>query len=88
MRTSFHHQSEAQPPNGPLTAATSPDTPSPSSTTQSHVRGDFPAFDEKPRIYGRACWCFVSASGQLKFQLRFSDCLGEVKRLPTRRVLS
>jgi hypothetical protein len=29
MRTSFHHQSEAQPPNGPLTAATSPDTPSP-----------------------------------------------------------
>ena len=24
MRTSFHHQSEAQPPNGPLTAATSP----------------------------------------------------------------
>jgi hypothetical protein len=32
MRTSFHHQSEAQPPNGPLTAATSPDTPSPSPT--------------------------------------------------------
>jgi hypothetical protein len=31
MRTSFHHQSEAQPPNGPLTVATSPDTPS---TTQ------------------------------------------------------
>ena len=29
MRTSFHHQSEAQPPNGTLTAATSPDTPSP-----------------------------------------------------------
>src|SRR6266536_3410793 len=28
MRTSFHHQSEAQSPNGPLTAATSPDTPS------------------------------------------------------------
>jgi hypothetical protein len=28
VRTSFHHQSEAQPPNGPLTAATSPDTPS------------------------------------------------------------
>jgi hypothetical protein len=28
MRTSFRHQSEAQPPNGPLTAATSPDTPS------------------------------------------------------------
>ena len=28
MRTSFHHQSEAQPPNGPLTAVTSPDTPS------------------------------------------------------------
>ena len=28
MQTSFRHQSEAQPPNGPLTAATSPDTPS------------------------------------------------------------
>lgn len=28
MRTSFHHQSEAQPPNGPLTVTTSPDTPS------------------------------------------------------------
>ena len=28
MRTSFHHQPEAQPPNGTLTAATSPDTPS------------------------------------------------------------
>jgi len=33
MRTSFHHQSEAQPPNGPLTAATSPDTPSLSPAT-------------------------------------------------------
>src|SRR5215510_14871082 len=32
MRTSFHHQSEAQPPNGQLTAATSPDTPSLGST--------------------------------------------------------
>jgi hypothetical protein len=35
MRTSFHHQSEAQPPNGPLTAATSPDTPSTCPATQS-----------------------------------------------------
>ena len=35
MRTSFHHQSEAQPPNGPLTAATSPDTPSPAPASQS-----------------------------------------------------
>src|SRR6266536_2127844 len=34
MRTSFHHQSEAQSPNGPLTAATSPDTPSPGPTTR------------------------------------------------------
>jgi hypothetical protein len=41
MRTSFHHQSEAQPPNGPLTAATSPDTPSPGPTTQSCATGDF-----------------------------------------------
>jgi hypothetical protein len=37
MRTSFRHQSEAQPPNGPLTAAASPDTPShmPSQAVQS-----------------------------------------------------
>jgi hypothetical protein len=35
MRTSFHHQSEAQPPNGPLTAGTSPDTPSTTPATQS-----------------------------------------------------
>jgi len=35
MRTSFRHQSEAQPPNGPLTAATSPDTPSTCPATQS-----------------------------------------------------
>src|SRR6266576_2230152 len=34
MRTSFRHQSEAQPPNGPLTAATSPDTPSTCPATQ------------------------------------------------------
>jgi hypothetical protein len=35
MRTSFRHQSEAQPPNGPLTAAASPDTPSTTPATQS-----------------------------------------------------
>src|SRR6266508_1255901 len=35
MRTSFRHQSEAQPPNGPLTAAASPDTPSHMPATQS-----------------------------------------------------
>ena len=39
MRTSFHHQSEAQPPNGPLTAATSPDTPSLTPATQSRLGG-------------------------------------------------
>jgi len=39
MRTSFRHQSEAQPPNGPLTAATSPDTPSTCPATQSGLRG-------------------------------------------------
>jgi hypothetical protein len=38
MRTSFHHQSEAQPPNGPLTAATSPDTPSTCSASQSGLQ--------------------------------------------------
>jgi hypothetical protein len=61
MRTSFHHQSEAQPPNGPLTAATSPDTPSPGPTTHSRATGDFP----KPRKYapfggilrGARCLC-------------------------------
>src|SRR6266536_740147 len=50
MRTSFHHQSEAQSPNGPLTAATSPDTPSPSPTTHSHANRDFPRFDEHPAV--------------------------------------
>ncbi len=41
MRTSFHHQSEAEPPNGPLTAATSPDTPSaaPASHSVSNAYG-------------------------------------------------
>src|SRR6266571_6973921 len=50
MRTSFHHQSEAQSPNGPLTAATSPDTPSPGPTTHSHANRDFPWFDEYPAV--------------------------------------
>src|SRR6266516_2802131 len=50
MRTSFHHQSEAQSPNGPLTAATSPDTPSPSPTTQSCANPEFPLFAEHPRF--------------------------------------
>jgi hypothetical protein len=44
MRTSFHHQSEAQPPNGPLTAATSPDTPSTCPATQSGLFGAFIPF--------------------------------------------
>ncbi len=42
MRTSFHHQSEAQSTNGPLTAATSPDTPSPGPTTPSCANPEFP----------------------------------------------
>src|SRR6266480_2641327 len=48
MRTSFHHQSEAQSPNGPLTAATSPDTPSPRPTTQSCANPEFPVSTEHP----------------------------------------
>jgi hypothetical protein len=44
MRTSFRHQSEAQPPNGPLTAATSPDTPSICPATQSGLCGAFIPF--------------------------------------------
>jgi len=47
MRTSFHHQSKAQSPNGPLTAATSPDTPSPGPTTQSCAN---PVSAEHPRF--------------------------------------
>jgi len=50
MRTSFHHQSEAQSPNGPLTAATSPDTPSPGPTTQSCANPEFPVSAEHPRF--------------------------------------
>ena len=52
MRTSFHHQSEAQPPNGPLTAATSPDTPSAKPTTQSFEPADFPETAKEPAIGG------------------------------------
>ena len=52
MRTSFHHQSEAQPPNGPLTAVTSPDTPSSSPITQSFEPEDFPETAEMPAIGG------------------------------------
>jgi hypothetical protein len=43
MRTSFRHQSEAQPPNGPLTAATSPDTPSTCPARQFRLCGACPA---------------------------------------------
>ena len=43
MRTSLHHQSEAQPPNGPLTAATSPDTPSTCPASQSCLCGSCPS---------------------------------------------
>src|SRR6266487_4271952 len=50
MRTSFQHQSEAQSPNGPLTAATSPDTPSTSPTTQSCANPEFPVSAEHPRF--------------------------------------
>ena len=54
MRTSFHHQSEAQPPNGPLTAATSPDTPSPGPTTQFCAKRDFLVSAELRRF---PAWC-------------------------------
>ena len=64
MRTSFHHQSEAQPSNGPLTAATSPDTPSPSPTTQSDVRGDFLNRRRMPAIGGLPEMAKVSGSGR------------------------
>ena len=42
MRTSLHHQSDAQPPNGPLTAATSPDTPSTCPASQCGLCGTYP----------------------------------------------
>src|SRR6266536_3585313 len=56
MRTSFHHQSEAQSPNGPLTAATSPDTPSPGPTVFSFscvVHARMFAFDSRISLAGQ-----------------------------------
>jgi hypothetical protein len=49
MRTSFHHQSEAQPPNGRLTAATSPDTPSAAPASQSVSNASHMTVAQKPR---------------------------------------
>jgi hypothetical protein len=49
MRTSFHHQSEAQPPNGRLTAATSPDTPSAAPASQSVSNASHMKVAQKPR---------------------------------------
>ncbi len=67
MRTSFHHQSEAQSPNGPLTAATSPDTPSPGPTTQSRRNGSFHETAKKVRQFrslaGHGALSPVSLSG-------------------------
>jgi hypothetical protein len=53
MRTSFRHQSEAQPPNGPLTAAASPDTPShmPRQAVQSPP--DRPDYSTFPAMAGK-----------------------------------
>ncbi len=48
MRTSFHHQSEAQPLNGPLTAATSPDTPSPCPARQCGICGAISGMCKSP----------------------------------------
>ena len=50
MRTSFHHQSEAQPPNGPLTAATSPDTPSAAPASQSGLHRGLHVSPKTPRL--------------------------------------
>jgi hypothetical protein len=58
MRTSFHHQSEAQPPNGRLTAATSPDTPPAKPTTHSFDSRRRPA---TPQMAGSCGWVSVSA---------------------------
>src|SRR5437868_14316734 len=51
MRTSFRHQSEAQPPNGTLTAATSPDTPS---HMPSHAVGSLAS--AQPERHSRHQW--------------------------------
>jgi hypothetical protein len=68
MRTSFHHQSEAQPPNGPLTAATSPDTPSLSPIN--HGRQDsnirITALAEAAFFHGLAGPHFCSVTGALR----------------------
>jgi len=67
MRTSFHHQSEAQSPNDPLTAATSPDTPSPGPTTQSCANPEFPVSAEHPRfsaVWGGCNGPFAVSAGK------------------------
>ena len=79
MRTSFHHQSEAQPSNGPLTAATSPDTPSPSPTTQSDVRGDFLNKRQMPAIGGLPAMAKVSGSGRQSLSGDFGTFVSGLK---------
>ena len=76
MRTSFHHQSEAQSPNGPLTAATSPDTPSPGPTTQSCANPEFPVSAEHPRfsaVWGGCNGTEEGSSGCCAFDGREPD---------------
>jgi hypothetical protein len=50
-----------------------------SPTTQSASNGDFPAFGEKPRIGGLACWCVVSASGQVDSNGHFGAFVSGLK---------
>ena len=50
-----------------------------SATTQSHSNGDFLAFGEKPRIGALACWCLVSASGQVDSNGHFGAFVSGLK---------
>lgn len=96
MRTSFHHQSEAQPPNGPLTAATSPDTPShmPSQAVRSpparvqdsqlDPRIDRSAESAHCSLRPAASYDGSASNGQLKPRLSRGFFAGAPKRAPRR----
>jgi hypothetical protein len=74
MRTSFRHQSEAQPPNGPLTAAASPDTPS--HMPSQAVRGKKTHFCDRYHIVSATAelaWCLSIGNRLFGSQVRRSS---------------
>jgi hypothetical protein len=78
MRTSFHHQSEAQPPNGRLTAATSPDTPSAAPASQSVSNASHMTVAQKPRGTAR-----FAPGRQGRVPRAAVSCAPSATRLPT-----